>query len=71
MNKHLEKHYRDLHISIEATQTQAGWYWSYLIDGRVQAVGSLGLLPTAAIALRQGSTAAQARVDELKRIGWR
>ena len=63
--------YRNHRIAAEATQTPAGWYWSYLIDGRVQRVSKIRLLPSAETALVQALAAARTRIDELERTGWR
>ena len=63
--------YRKHDIAAEATRTPTGWCWSYLIDGRVQGVSKIRLLPNAEAALLQALAAARARVDELERKGWR
>jgi hypothetical protein len=67
----LQETYRTHHISVEAIKTQTGWYWSFLIDGRVQVVSKFARYPSAEVALRQGSAAARTRVDELTSTGWK
>jgi len=66
-----EETYRKHRIAAEAMQTPAGWFWSYLVDGRVQRVSKIRLLPSAEAALLEALAAARARIDELERSGWR
>jgi len=71
MDERREEAYRRHAIVAEVTRTPTGWCWSYLIDGRVQGVSKIRLLPDAEAALLQALAAARARVDELERTGWR
>ena len=71
MSERREETYRKHRIAAEATQTPAGWCWSYLVDGRVQRVSRVRLLPGAEAALLDALACARVRIDELERTGWR
>jgi len=71
MSERREETYRKHRIAAEATQTPAGWCWSYLVDGRVQRVSKVRLLPSGEAALLDALACARARIDELERTGWR
>ena len=59
--------YRGHTIIIEADEERAGrWRWSYLIDGRIATVARAGL-PDSQAAMREGLTAARARVNMMER----
>ena len=71
MGERRKETYRKHQIAAEATQTPAGWGWSYLIDGRVQCVSNVRLLPSGEAALLDALACARRRIDELERTGWR